>query len=287
MPYSEAIGFIIDLRDTATLDLVTYVVSHEMGHQWWAHQVIGPAMQGSESFSEGLSQYSALMVMKKAYGPQKMSRFLKYELDNYLRGRGQEQEYENPLMRTEGQGYIHYSKASLVYYYLQEMLGERKLNAILKNIVTKYAYTNPPFPTAFNVVDELKAGTPDSLQYLISDMFEHITLFNNRVKQVTVTETPDHRFKVELNVHCEKVRCDSLGNETTIPMNDYLDVALFERNNKNPQELGDAILSDRVKISSKDTTFYFTVAKRPYQAGIDPYHYLTDKVIADNVKTVE
>src|SRR6202000_279476 len=254
MPYSESIGFINDLRDTSTLDLVTYVVSHEMGHQWWAHQVIGPNMQGSESFSEGLAQYSALMVMKKEYGREKMSRFLKYELDTYLRGRAQEKEYENPLMRTEGQGYIHYSKASLIYYYMQEMLGEQKFDSILHNIVAKYAYTNPPFPTAFNIVDELKAGTPDSLSYLITDMFEHITLFNNRVDKATATETPDHKYKVQVKVLCEKVRCDSIGNETIVPMNDYVDIGLFDRNPKDPSELGKTILSQRFRISAKDTT---------------------------------
>ena len=37
--------------------------------------------------SETLSQYSALMVMKKLYGPDKIRRFLKYELDNYLSSR--------------------------------------------------------------------------------------------------------------------------------------------------------------------------------------------------------
>ena len=287
MPYSEAIGFISDLRDTSTIDLVTYVVSHEMGHQWWAHQVIGPAMQGSESFSEGLAQYSALMVMKKEYGPRIMSRFLKYELDNYLRGRAQEKEYENPLIRTEEQGYIHYSKASLVYYYLQEMLGEKKFDSILKNVVSKYAYTNPPFPTAFNIVDEFKAGFPDSLSYLVTDLFEQITLFNNRIGKVDVTETPDHKYKINMEVLCEKLRSDSLGNERTIPMNDYIDIGLFEKDPRNPSELGNSLLSARIRISSRDTTLSFTLDKRPYQVGVDPYHYLVDKIIDDNLKKLE
>ncbi len=37
-------------------------------------------------FSESLSQYSALMVMEKEYGKDKMRKFLKYELDRYLSG---------------------------------------------------------------------------------------------------------------------------------------------------------------------------------------------------------
>ena len=64
MPYSESIGFIADLRDTTDIDMVFYVVAHEMGHQWWAHQVIGADMQGSTLLSESMSQYSALMVME-------------------------------------------------------------------------------------------------------------------------------------------------------------------------------------------------------------------------------
>ncbi|MBK6775457.1 MAG: hypothetical protein IPG74_06280 [Flavobacteriales bacterium] len=41
MPYSESIGFITDLTADEDIDMVFYVVAHEMGHQWWAHQVMG------------------------------------------------------------------------------------------------------------------------------------------------------------------------------------------------------------------------------------------------------
>ena len=39
---------------------------------------------------ETMAQYSALMVMEEEYGPELMRKFLKYELDRYLRGRGDE-----------------------------------------------------------------------------------------------------------------------------------------------------------------------------------------------------
>lgn len=286
MPYSEGIGFITDLREEGAIDMITYVVSHEMGHQWWAHQVIGPKMQGSEMFSEGLAQYSALMVMEKTYGKEMLNRFLKYELDNYLKGRATEEEYENPLMRTEGQQYIHYNKASLIYYYMKEMIGEKELNAALKNIVTKYAYQKAPFPTSLNILDELKAATPDSLKYLITDMFENITLFNDRVDKVTVIETKDKQFNINIKVICEKLRSDSLGNEKAIAINDYIDIGLFAKNEKNGDQLGKVILYKRVKINKKNSEFNFMVAEKPYQVGIDPYHYLIDKVISDNLKKV-
>lgn len=286
MPYSEGIGYITDLRDPKSIDMITYVVSHEMGHQWWAHQVIGPRMQGSEMFSEGLAQYSALMVMEKTYGKALMNRFLKYELDNYLKSRAVEGDYENPLLRTESQAYIHYNKASLVYYYLKEMIGEQQLNSALKNVVSKYAYKAAPFPTAFNVMDELKKVTPDSLQYLLTDMFENITLFNNRVDKVTITSAPGDKYNVQLNLICEKARSDSMGNEKNISINDYIDVALFDKNEDDDDQLGTPMLYQRIKINKRETTLNFLVDKKPYQAGVDPYHYLIDKVISDNLKKV-
>ena len=91
MPYSESIGFNADTNDPEKIDFTTYVIAHEIAHQYWAHQVIGADMQGGTLTSETLAQYSALMVMKKLYGPDKIRRFLKYELDSYLQrpqGRG-------------------------------------------------------------------------------------------------------------------------------------------------------------------------------------------------------
>ncbi len=287
MPYSEGIGFITDLRDPKSIDMVTYIVAHEMGHQWWAHQVTGPAMQGSEMFSEGLAQYSSLMVMEKAFGREKMNRFLKYELDSYLGSRATESDYENPLMRTEGQPYIHYNKASLIFYYLKEMIGEDKFNGALQNIVKKYAYQQPPFPTAFNVVDEFRAATPDSLKYLITDMFETITLFNNRVDKVTVTPTADKKYRVDLSIICEKLRGDSLGNEKPIALNDYIDIGLFAKNENDADELGKPLVYNRIRLNQKKTNLSFIVDQKPYQAGVDPYHYLIDKVISDNLKKVD
>ena len=85
IPYSEAIGFILDTTDPEKIDMVTYVTAHEIAHQWWAHQVIGADMQGMTMLSESLAQYSALMIMEKMYGPEQIRKFLKYELDRYLR----------------------------------------------------------------------------------------------------------------------------------------------------------------------------------------------------------
>jgi aminopeptidase N len=91
IPYSEGIGLVTRLPDTGAadkIDMVTYVTAHEIAHQWWGHQVIGAEQQGPTLLSETFAQYSALLVMERLYGREQVRKFLKYELDRYLRARG-------------------------------------------------------------------------------------------------------------------------------------------------------------------------------------------------------
>ncbi|WP_188460790.1 M1 family aminopeptidase [Marivirga lumbricoides] len=286
MPYSEGIGFIADLREVTNddIDLVFYVVAHEMGHQYWAHQLIGPAMRGSEMMSETFAQYSALMVLEEEYGRDKMKKFLRYEMDGYLNGRSGEFEAERPLMETEQQGYIHYQKGSVVMYYLKEMIGEDSVNKALSRLLDDYAYKEPPFPTSISAVSAFREVTPDSLQYLIADLFENITLFSNRVVDSRYVEKGD-KYEVTLTTFSEKFRADSLGTQTDEPLADYIDVAVFEKS-ESESNLGKPLVYERKKITQAENTFTFVVDKEPYEAGIDPYNYLVDRIPEDNVKRV-
>jgi len=284
MPYSEGIGFITDLRKVTDddIDLVYYVVAHEMGHQYWAHQLIGAGMRGSEMLSESFSQYAALMVMEKEYGRDKMKKFLRYEMNSYLNGRGGEFEAERPLMETENQGYIHYNKASVVLYYLKEMIGEEKVNQALAKLLVDHGYKDPLYPTSHAAVNAFREVTPDSLQYLIGDLFENITLFSNRVLDTHYEQIGDE-YEVTLTTLSEKYRSDSLGRQSEVILNDFIDIGVFGETEAK-KVLGKPLVYERIKITQPENTFTFRVKEKPSQAGIDPYNYLIDRIPDDNVK---
>jgi ABC-2 type transport system permease protein len=286
MPYSEAIGFIANINKPDDIDFVFYVVAHEMGHQWWAHQVIGANMEGATLLSETMAQYSALMVMEKEYGRDTMRKFLKYEMDNYLRSRGAERLKERPLLTVEAnQGYIHYRKGSVVLYYLKEMIGEEAVNRALRKVVAQYAYAQPPYPTAYALVDALKEQTPADLQYLIKDLFEDITIFSNRTLVASAQKRADGKYDVTLKVEAHKYKADAKGNETEVPVNDYIDIGAFARPGKN-KKYGDTLYRQRIHITQKDSQFTFVTDSLPEKAGVDPFALLIDRVPDDNTKTV-
>jgi ABC-type transport system involved in multi-copper enzyme maturation permease subunit len=286
MPYSESIGFIANLNHPDDIDMVYYVVAHEMGHQWWAHQVIAADMQGATLLSESLAQYSALMVMEKEYGRDMMRKFLRYEMDDYLRTRGRERRKEEPLLTVEvDQGYVHYRKASVVLYYLKEMIGEEAVNRALRKVIQRYAYNAPPYPTSYVLVDALREETPPQMQYLIKDLFEDITLFSNRTLNATAAKRADGKYDVTINVETHKFKADAKGNETEVPVNDWIDMGAFAKPEKD-RKYGKTLYRDRVHITNNRSTHTFTTAELPDEAGIDPFLLLIDRVPDDNTRKV-
>src|SRR4029077_8288695 len=76
VPFSESIGFISRVLEPTDVDLTLFVTAHELGHQWWGHQLIGGQVEGSNMMSETLAQYSAYMVMQQKYGKDYMHRVM-------------------------------------------------------------------------------------------------------------------------------------------------------------------------------------------------------------------
>jgi len=286
MPYSEGIGFIEDFKEEKDdIDNVFYVVAHEMGHQYWAHQECGANMQGAEMTTETFAQYSALMVMEKEYGRDIMRKFLEYETDKYLRGRSRESQKEMPLGKCENQGYIHYNKGSAVMYYLKEMIGEAQVNAGLKTFLEKFRYKEAPYPTSADVIAEFANQTPDSLKYIIQDLFWDITLFENKTKEVSVKDLGNGRWEVTIQTESRKLKSDELGKESEVPVNDWIDIGAFAKP-EGDKKYGKTLYRKRVHIYQKDHTFTFTVDERPDKAGIDPFALLIDREPKDNLRAV-
>jgi aminopeptidase N len=261
-----------------------------MAHQYWAHQVIGADMQGGTISSETLAQYSALMVMKHLYGPDKIRRFLKYELDLYLSNRKGEVVEELPLERVENQGYIHYRKGSLVMYLLQERLGEDAVNRALARFDARFKFKGAPYLRSVDLIDEFRkeAKTPEQ-QQLITDLFEKITLYDLSTQRALVHHRPDGRWDVTMTIQAKKAYADGKGRETpvAIPAGEVFDLGVFTAEPGKPK-FGPRDVLDfrRIHLKSGLQTVTVTVDKKPAWAGIDPYNKEIDRNSDDNAIAV-
>ena len=228
-----------------------YVTAHEIAHQWWAHQVIGADVQGSTVLSESLSQYSALMVMEKEYGKDKMRKFLKYELDRYLSDRGGELVEEQPLYRVENQQYIHYRKGSMVFYRLREEMGEAALNRALSRFIADKAFQKPPYTTSKELLSYIRAEAKPEQQTLITDLFEKISFYDNRLETASARKRADGRYDVSLTLHADKLYSDGKGKESAGKLDDWIEVGVFAGADDKNQKV---LYLKRHHITRKDQT---------------------------------
>jgi len=283
VPFSEAIGFItyFNPKKPDSINLPFYVTAHETAHQWWGHQVMSANVEGQTSIVETLAQYSALMIMKHRFGDVGVKKFLRFELDRYLRGRAQERNEELPLYRVDSnQGYIHYNKGALVMYAIQDYVGEDKVNQALAAFVKRFAFQGPPYPVSTDLIGYLKQVTPAEYQYLYDDLWQNITLYDNRTKSAKATKLPDGKYQVKLVVDSKKLRSDGKGQEHQIPEHDWIDIGVVDANGK-------YLYLQKHKIEKDESELTIAVDHQPTRAGIDPLDKLIDRAPDDNMAGVK
>ena len=283
-PFTESF-FIQRVADPEKdIDFTYFVTAHELAHQWWAHQLIGGQVAGSNMMSESLAEYSALRVAQKKYGDPQMHKFLAHELDGYLRGRSGETRKEPPLALVQREQYVWYQKGSMILYALSDYIGEDKLNLALHNFLMQYRYANAtdnqdvPYPDTRLLETALRAQTPAELQYFIDDSFEKITLYDNKAIEAFTKKTADGKFTTTVTVQGRKLYADGNGVETQTPIHDLIDVGVLtgQKETSKPLQLR------RERIDGTRQTFTFITDTQPTRAGIDPINKLIDRNLDDN-----
>ncbi|MFD1787114.1 M1 family aminopeptidase [Sphingomonas floccifaciens] len=289
VPYSERIGFVADTRDKDAIDYVGYITAHELAHQYWAHQLISADMQGGTLLVETMAQYGALMVMKHTYGEDKIRRFLKYELDSYLRSRGGEKLEELPLNRVENQPYIHYRKGALVMYLLQDRLGEDRVNAMLRQLLNRYRFKGAPYARSTDLVDGfLSIARTPAERALVIDLLTRITVYDLKATDAKTRKLPDGRYETVLTVDATKYYADGTGKERAAALDDQINIGLFDaRPGLGAFAAKDVILVERRPIRSGKQQVRILSTRRPAFAGIDPYNFYIDRNGDDNVVAVD
>jgi aminopeptidase N len=246
-------------------------------------------MEGSALASETQAQYSALMVMKHLYGPDKIRRFLKYELDAYLRNRAAEAVEERPLERvTSRQQYIFYNKGSVVMYLLQQRLGEEAVDRALARFDAKWRFKGPPYLRSVDLIGEFrKEAKTQQQQQLITDLFEKITLYDLKVTNA-VTRKDATGWTTTLTISADKFYADGKGNETKTALNEPIEVGLFTaRPGLGAFSAKDVAIMGLQPIHSGVQRITLHTKVKPTFAGVDPYNFYVDRNSDDNVKGVD
>ncbi|MGH7504494.1 MAG: hypothetical protein ACRELX_02535, partial [Longimicrobiales bacterium] len=261
--YQELFSLFDTARDPRRIDLPFAVTAHEVAHQWWGSQ--GARVEGIALLSESLAWYSAMGVVEQEYGTEHLARLLGFMRESYLTPRSRA---DVPLLRA-ADSFLAYRKGPFAMFALREYVGEERVDLALRRLRARYASPEPPFATSLDLYRELQQVTPDSLQYLLGDLFERNTFWELEARQASAQPTSAGEWHVSLDVVARKVVVDTAGAETDVPMNDLIEIGVFA-----PAGAGEApgrpLYLAMHRLRTTQQTITITVPRRPARAGIDP-----------------
>ncbi|MBP7556733.1 MAG: hypothetical protein KA821_10735 [Chitinophagaceae bacterium] len=168
---TENMVFHSNIKADKQQDVINELAGHELSHLWWGNNQINPDdRDGSAMLTETLAMYTEMMLLKKMHGKEKMLDRIKMHLDIYSFSKGFS--IEQPLYKVQpGETHISYSKGAVVMYLLSELIGEQKVNEVLRSFIEKHKYPNPK-PVSTDFLDELYRLTPPLVHAKIDTLFK-------------------------------------------------------------------------------------------------------------------
>ncbi|MBW1298988.1 ABC transporter permease/M1 family aminopeptidase [Aquimarina litoralis] len=178
IPFSEGIGFVLDIDDLTDVDMAFYITAHEISHQWFGMQIEAANVQGRNFILETLSQYGALMVLKQKYPKEKVQQFL--ELQEELYDQKRRRAISEPSLKlVANEDFVYYHKGAIAMYKLQQEIGEEQVNLALERFIKDWrSYKGvlktktDRYSTSNDLLEYFKEVTPKNKQYILTELFE-------------------------------------------------------------------------------------------------------------------
>jgi ABC-2 type transport system permease protein len=274
--YAEGFSLVRPADDPRKIDFLFAVVAHEMGHQWWGHQLTPRLVEGAPFLAEGLAWYSGMLVVEDALGRDHLQRLLDVLRADYLQPN---QPRTVPLLRAADQ-VDAYRRGPFAMYAVREAAGTEPVNRALRNLLAKFPPGRAPYPTSLDFYAELRAATPAPMHGLLKDLFEEITFWELSATSVDVTPDGKGAFRVMLRVDAQKLKGNGTGSERPVPMNDPVEILLQDTD-------GRPLYRASHRVRSGPQTIELRVPRPPAGAIVDPDHELLDRQPADNEVRVD
>ena len=182
------------------------------------------------------------------------------------------------------------------------------MNNALKKYVEKVKFQEAPYTTSIDMVNHIKEVTPDSLSYIIKDMFETITLYSNRIIDAKTTELENGKYQVDIEFEVSKYRNDENGRKyygekvgdtlthktdkmnkpiLSVSLSDYIDIGVFANEQVDGKDGKEKVLYlQKHKITAINNKITIILNEKPLEVGVDPYNKLIDTQSDDNRRTL-
>ncbi|NBX26026.1 MAG: hypothetical protein EBQ99_08270 [Planctomycetes bacterium] len=202
--FSESIGFLTRPGGDDEVDLVFYVTAHEAGHQWWGNILMPGKGPGGNILSEGLANFSALLLTLEKRGDEQRQRMLRQWEDDYANGRSADS--ERPMVRISGtrpgDQTVTYDKGGWVFWMLMQTMGREAMLAGLQDFIRTYE-NGPDYPLLQDLLVVMRRHATDlpAFDAFARQWFEQVVLPEFKLLEPRVTKVDAETWVVEGTLH--------------------------------------------------------------------------------------
>tara|TARA_R110001583_G_scaffold13561_3_gene57950 strand:+ start:3478 stop:7041 length:3564 start_codon:yes stop_codon:yes gene_type:complete len=275
--------YLVDTRDDEDFNLVAKRVVHEVSHQWWGHTLIPKMVEGGSIFVEGFAKYTEAVILEKMYGKSAVWQLSQTAKSRYFRGRAYASTPEPPLYIVDGQGYISYGKNYTVMLALRDLLGEEKLNSILRSITDRYRNDVEFKAESFEFIEELYNVTPPDQHVLIDDWFKRVITYDLSVENTEYKQLENGQYEISLKLLSKRFETQADGSCKEIQINEPITIGLFSMHPSCVKKQNDIIYIKPHQINKKQMEIKLIVDELPKYVAVDPYGTRCDEDFVDNL----
>ena len=288
--YNENFGWNAEFNNERQLDYCFFFTAEQLAHQWWEFGVMPNNTAGAKVIASGLPKFDSYVMAEKNLGRNNMNIIIENEISAYLYWHNRGRHVGQPLTKPSS-SFEWNNKAGAVLYELRDLIGEENMSAALHEFYQDYAFKrNPPYAGSEDLYKYLQKHTPDSIQYYLSDSWNKITFYDNKIVKADVIPLKNKNgYKVSLTAYVDKKYLDKYGREASAKeINDYIDIGVFaeDTRTKTGSTQINPLYLKKLKFKAGEQSITIIVKSRPSWAGIDPFHKLIDRIPNDNIKNL-
>lgn len=276
--------YLNDVSDSSTFNLVAKRTIHEVAHQWWGHTLSAKPVAGGSLLIEGFAKYTEAVIMEKMYGKRAVYALSEDARRKYFNYRSFANGIEPPVYKVLGQAYISYGKTLHVLLALRDLIGEDKINTILKSITDRYRSSTELEVNTLDFLAEVYKVTPQKYHTLIDDWFKKVITYDLAIDETSSYKPlPNGTFEVTVKVHAKRFSMLESGDTKPIAISEPIKIGVFTTHPSQVKHDSEMLFYESSEINQEMTEVKLIVKEKPSYIAIDPYGTRSDENLADNV----